>query len=147
MSELEKMESQHLISQEEWSCTLVLLYWLRVAGALFQNRYLSLFVFYSITFLLFPFPFYSFIHLYLINFCVQAMKKFNLTSEDPQTYGIGLKEVWQVAPEKHKSGTIIHTIGWPIWNQYLLLLSFFFLFSFSLFSLFLSFVLFIFDWL
>eukprot|EP00026_Physarum_polycephalum_P005469 Phypoly_transcript_05503.p1 GENE.Phypoly_transcript_05503~~Phypoly_transcript_05503.p1 ORF type:complete len:583 (+),score=58.08 Phypoly_transcript_05503:104-1852(+) len=47
-----------------------------------------------------------------------AMKKFNLTSEDPQSYGIGLKEIWQIPPEKHKSGTIIHTIGWPLWNIY-----------------------------
>ncbi len=33
---------------------------------------------------------------------------------DPQTYGIGLKEIWQVAPEKHKLGTVEHTIGWPL---------------------------------
>jgi len=33
---------------------------------------------------------------------------------DPQTYGIGIKEIWQVAPEKHQPGTVEHTIGWPL---------------------------------
>lgn len=33
---------------------------------------------------------------------------------DPQTYGIGIKEIWQVAPEKHKPGTVEHSIGWPL---------------------------------
>ena len=33
---------------------------------------------------------------------------------DPQTYGIGLKELWEVEPAKHKPGTIVHTVGWPL---------------------------------
>jgi electron-transferring-flavoprotein dehydrogenase len=33
---------------------------------------------------------------------------------EPQTYGIGIKELWEVQPEKHKAGTVIHTIGWPL---------------------------------
>jgi electron-transferring-flavoprotein dehydrogenase len=33
---------------------------------------------------------------------------------DPQTYGIGLKEIWQVAPEKHRLGLVEHSIGWPM---------------------------------
>src|SRR3546814_8233563 len=33
---------------------------------------------------------------------------------DPQTYGIGLKELWEVEPAKHKAGTIVHTVGWPL---------------------------------
>lgn len=33
---------------------------------------------------------------------------------DPQTYGIGLKELWEVDPAKHKPGTIVHTVGWPL---------------------------------
>ena len=33
---------------------------------------------------------------------------------DPQTFGIGLKELWEVPPESHKTGTVIHTIGWPL---------------------------------
>lgn len=32
----------------------------------------------------------------------------------PQTYGIGIKEVWQVPEAQHKPGTVIHTIGWPM---------------------------------
>ncbi len=33
---------------------------------------------------------------------------------DPQTYGIGIKELWEIPAENHKPGTIIHTIGWPV---------------------------------
>ncbi|MFN7744756.1 MAG: electron transfer flavoprotein-ubiquinone oxidoreductase [Hyphomonadaceae bacterium] len=37
--------------------------------------------------------------------------------KEPQKYGIGLKEVWQVAPEKHKPGLVQHAFGWPLdWN-------------------------------
>jgi len=36
------------------------------------------------------------------------------TKADPQTYGIGVKEIWEVEPAKHKEGTIIHTVGWPL---------------------------------
>jgi len=44
-----------------------------------------------------------------------VMSKFNLTSScDPQTYGIGIKEVWEVDPKNHKKGSVLHTIGWPI---------------------------------
>ncbi|MDA8232453.1 MAG: electron transfer flavoprotein-ubiquinone oxidoreductase [Magnetospirillum sp.] len=33
---------------------------------------------------------------------------------DPQTYGIGVKELWEVDPARHRPGTVIHTIGWPL---------------------------------
>ncbi len=33
---------------------------------------------------------------------------------DPQTYGIGLKEIWEIKPENHQPGEILHTIGWPL---------------------------------
>ena len=33
---------------------------------------------------------------------------------DPQKYGIGLKELWQVKPEKHRPGLVQHTFGWPL---------------------------------
>ncbi|HBR69385.1 MAG TPA: electron transfer flavoprotein-ubiquinone oxidoreductase, partial [Rhodospirillaceae bacterium] len=43
------------------------------------------------------------------------IKKFDLRkNSDPQTYGIGIKELWEVAPEKHRPGHIMHTIGWPM---------------------------------
>ncbi|BBK35470.1 electron-transferring-flavoprotein dehydrogenase [Allostella sp. ATCC 35155] len=33
---------------------------------------------------------------------------------DPQTFGIGIKELWEVDPAVHRQGTIVHTIGWPL---------------------------------
>jgi electron-transferring-flavoprotein dehydrogenase len=43
------------------------------------------------------------------------MERFKLRSEaDPQTYGIGIKELWEIDPDKHKQGLVIHTIGWPL---------------------------------
>ena len=36
---------------------------------------------------------------------------------DPQTYGIGLKELWEIDPAKHQQGLVIHTAGWPLDNS------------------------------
>jgi electron-transferring-flavoprotein dehydrogenase len=33
---------------------------------------------------------------------------------DPQTYGIGIKELWEVDPDRHRQGLIVHTVGWPM---------------------------------
>ena len=33
---------------------------------------------------------------------------------DPQTYGIGIKELWEVEPDKHQQGLVVHTLGWPL---------------------------------
>jgi electron-transferring-flavoprotein dehydrogenase len=33
---------------------------------------------------------------------------------DPQTFGLGVKELWEIDPARHQQGTIIHTIGWPM---------------------------------
>ena len=33
---------------------------------------------------------------------------------DPQTYGIGIKELWEVQPSRHQAGLVVHTIGWPL---------------------------------
>ncbi len=42
-------------------------------------------------------------------------KKFSLrNNSDPQTYGIGIKELWRIKEEKHQKGKAIHTIGWPL---------------------------------
>ncbi len=47
-----------------------------------------------------------------------AFEKFNLReNSDPQTYGIGLKEIWRIKPEHHKAGRIMHSIGWPLEND------------------------------
>ncbi|MDX5362881.1 MAG: electron transfer flavoprotein-ubiquinone oxidoreductase, partial [Pseudazoarcus pumilus] len=44
--------------------------------------------------------------------------RFNLREgADPQTYGIGLKELWQVRPEHHRPGRVTHTAGWPLTND------------------------------
>ena len=41
--------------------------------------------------------------------------RFNLRDGvDPQTYGIGIKELWEVDPAKHQPGKIVHTVGWPL---------------------------------
>jgi len=32
----------------------------------------------------------------------------------PQKYGLGMKELWEVKPENHKPGTVVHTMGWPL---------------------------------
>ena len=43
------------------------------------------------------------------------MQQFRLCEGvDPQTYGIGIKELWEVKPERHQAGLIIHTTGWPV---------------------------------
>lgn len=43
------------------------------------------------------------------------MSRFRLRNEvNPQTYGLGIKEIWKVKPEKHKRGYVFHTIGWPL---------------------------------
>lgn len=41
--------------------------------------------------------------------------KFNLREDTcPQTYAIGVKEIWEVKPEQHHEGRVIHSIGWPL---------------------------------
>ena len=45
----------------------------------------------------------------------QLIARFVLDGEsEPQKFGIGLKELWEVAPEKHKPGLVQHTLGWPL---------------------------------
>ncbi len=45
----------------------------------------------------------------------ELMAKFNLRDGiDPQKYGIGLKELWQIAPQKHQPGLVVHSQGWPL---------------------------------
>jgi electron-transferring-flavoprotein dehydrogenase len=45
----------------------------------------------------------------------QLTAKFDLArGRDPQVYGIGLKELWQIQPDKHQSGLVMHTAGWPL---------------------------------
>jgi electron-transferring-flavoprotein dehydrogenase len=44
-----------------------------------------------------------------------VMDKFDLRANaDPQHYGIGFKEVWEIDPELHEEGLVVHTAGWPL---------------------------------
>lgn len=50
----------------------------------------------------------------------QLYKKFDLRKNClPQTYGIGIKEMWEVDKSKHEPGLIVHTAGWPLVNKFL----------------------------
>jgi electron-transferring-flavoprotein dehydrogenase len=45
----------------------------------------------------------------------QLIERFRLDAgKDPQSYGIGLKELWEVAPAKAQPGLVMHTAGWPL---------------------------------
>ena len=45
----------------------------------------------------------------------ELISKFNLDQgRDPQSYGIGLKELWEVEPSKSRPGVVVHTAGWPL---------------------------------
>ncbi|GHT89844.1 electron-transferring-flavoprotein dehydrogenase [Betaproteobacteria bacterium] len=42
-------------------------------------------------------------------------ERFDLRKDaDPQTYGVGIKELWEVEPAKHQPGKVVHTVGWPL---------------------------------
>ena len=48
----------------------------------------------------------------------QIIEKFNLDANaDPQKFGIGLKELWEIQPEKSRPGHVQHTFGWPLDNS------------------------------
>ncbi|KXJ49118.1 MAG: electron transfer flavoprotein-ubiquinone oxidoreductase, partial [Cycloclasticus sp. Phe_18] len=48
----------------------------------------------------------------------QLMDTFNLRDNvDPQHYGLGIKEIWAIDPEKHQEGLVVHTAGWPLDNH------------------------------
>lgn len=45
----------------------------------------------------------------------QLIKHYELAkNSQPQTYAIGLKEIWEIQPEQHQAGTVVHTVGWPL---------------------------------
>ena len=47
-----------------------------------------------------------------------AIQEFDLDRDcDPQKFGLGIKELWEVAPENHKPGYVQHTLGWPLDNK------------------------------
>ncbi|MFS4437076.1 electron transfer flavoprotein-ubiquinone oxidoreductase [Paracoccaceae bacterium GXU_MW_L88] len=45
----------------------------------------------------------------------QLIEKYALDSgKEPQKYGIGMKEIWEIKPENHSEGRVVHTMGWPL---------------------------------
>ena len=45
----------------------------------------------------------------------EVMAKYNLSEgHDPQKFGLGMKEIWEIDPAKHRIGTVTHTMGWPL---------------------------------
>jgi electron-transferring-flavoprotein dehydrogenase len=48
----------------------------------------------------------------------QLIARFALDKDcDPQSYGIGIKELWEIEPSKHRKGLVVHTAGWPLDND------------------------------
>ena len=48
----------------------------------------------------------------------QVIAKYDLAADaDVQKYGLGMKEIWEIDPAKHKLGTVTHTMGWPLNSQ------------------------------
>ncbi|QJR02540.1 electron transfer flavoprotein-ubiquinone oxidoreductase [Sphingobium yanoikuyae] len=46
-------------------------------------------------------------------------RQFDLEADcEPQVYGLGMKELWDIDPAKHQSGLVIHTQGWPLTDAY-----------------------------
>ena len=45
----------------------------------------------------------------------QVIAKYDLAEgKEPQKYGLGMKEIWEIDPAKHREGTVTHTMGWPL---------------------------------
>ncbi len=45
----------------------------------------------------------------------EVMARYDLSKgHDPQKFGIGMKEIWEIDPKKHSEGTVTHTMGWPL---------------------------------
>ncbi|MBF9050890.1 FAD-binding protein [Roseobacter sp. HKCCD9010] len=45
----------------------------------------------------------------------EVMEKYNLSEgRGPQKFGLGMKEIWEIDPDKHREGTVTHTMGWPL---------------------------------
>ncbi len=45
----------------------------------------------------------------------EVIEKYNLQDgHEPQKFGLGMKEIWEIDPAKHREGTVTHTMGWPL---------------------------------
>ncbi len=45
----------------------------------------------------------------------EVIAKYELSKgKEPQKFGLGMKEIWEIDPDKHREGTVTHTMGWPL---------------------------------
>lgn len=45
----------------------------------------------------------------------EVIARYDLSAgRQPQKFGLGMKEIWEIDPEKHREGTVVHTMGWPL---------------------------------
>ncbi|QFT48089.1 Electron transfer flavoprotein-ubiquinone oxidoreductase [Roseivivax sp. THAF40] len=45
----------------------------------------------------------------------EVIEKYDLSKgHEPQKFGLGMKEIWEIDPAKHREGTVTHTMGWPL---------------------------------
>ena len=45
----------------------------------------------------------------------EIIARYDLSAgHEPQKFGLGMKEIWEIDPAKHREGTVIHTMGWPL---------------------------------
>lgn len=66
----------------------------------------------------------------------QLYSKFNLRTDcEPQSYAIGIKELWEIDPSKHHPGLVEHSVGWPlvIYSLFFIYFCFLLIFHFNLF--------------
>ena len=48
----------------------------------------------------------------------EVMAKYDLSKgKEPQKFGLGLKEIWEIDPARHREGTVVHTMGWPLGRE------------------------------
>jgi electron-transferring-flavoprotein dehydrogenase len=48
----------------------------------------------------------------------EVIAKYDLSAgKEPQKFGIGMKEIWEIDPEKHREGSVTHTMGWPLGSK------------------------------
>ncbi|MBW3660559.1 MAG: electron transfer flavoprotein-ubiquinone oxidoreductase [Gemmatimonadetes bacterium] len=48
------------------------------------------------------------------NLTKEIVRRLGLEGRNPQSYETGVKEIWRIDPAKHREGTVIHTVGWPL---------------------------------
>ncbi|MDG2339871.1 MAG: electron transfer flavoprotein-ubiquinone oxidoreductase [Paracoccaceae bacterium] len=48
----------------------------------------------------------------------EVIAKYDLSAgKEPQKFGVGMKEIWEIDPAKHREGTVTHTMGWPLGSK------------------------------